>query len=400
MKILFITTMGAGGWGGSEDLWAGSAHAAIDDGHEVAIVSRHRDPEPRQFTELRNRGAWSITRSRDQSSKWTRLYERKVRPLPGIVRWKPDVVCVSQGTFYELTYRNDVSRWLETLGVPYVIVIQHNIETPLLYEDQVIIDRQEAYFGGAYRVAFVAEQNRRAAERQLAFALPNACVVRNPAKVTDPSPAPWPSGLGEVIQFACVGRLETADKGQDILLDVLGGDAWRDRPWRLSLFGSGINQNYLERLARFRGIADRVEFRGFVGDIRSVWAEHHMLVMPSRAEGTPLSLVEAMLCGRPSVVTDVGGNFDWVEEPRNGFRAEAPTVHSFGSAMERAWAARDSWEAIGQQAWRDASSLVDPSPGRSLLKLVLDAASSRQPARSAEPGTAILVGEPAKAWPS
>ena len=96
--------------------------------------------------------------------------------------------------------------------------------------------------------------------------------------------------------------------------------------------------------------------------------------MASRTEGTPLALVEAMLCGRPSVVSDVGGNLEWVVEPRNGFIAEAPSVRSFGAALERAWAARADWEAIGKAAHHDALGLIDPTPGKSLLELITAAA--------------------------
>ena len=52
----------------------------------------------------------------------------------------------------------------------------------------------------------------------------------------------------------------------------------------------------------------------------------------------PLALVEAMLCGRTAVVTDVGGNAEWIEDGETGFVAEAATAKSFGAALkERGW---------------------------------------------------------------
>ena len=56
-----------------------------------------------------------------------------------------------------------------------------------------------------------------------------------------------------------------------------------------------------------------------------IWAEHHALVLPSRFEGMPLVVVEAMLCGRPCIVTDVGGNAELIRDGINGFLAKAPT---------------------------------------------------------------------------
>src|SRR5262249_6902903 len=85
------------------------------------------------------------------------------------------------------------------------------------------------------------------------------------------------------------------------------------------------------------------------------------------------ALVEAMLCGRPAVVTDIGGNAEWVSEPRNGFIAEAPSPSSFGAAMERAWQARESWNEKGLDAHRDALSLQDPEPGRTIVRMLVEA---------------------------
>ena len=112
----------------------------------------------------------------------------------------------------------------------------------------------------------------------------------------------------------------------------------RGRDWRLRLYGDGKDRKYLEELARHYAIAERVEFCGHIKDIRSIWEWNQLLVLPSRGEGTRLALIEAMLCGRAAVVTDVGGNSEWIEEGRTGFGAEAPTANSFGGgARKRVW---------------------------------------------------------------
>ena len=167
-------------------------------------------------------------------------------------------------------------------------------------------------------------------------------------------------------------------KGQDLFLRAFAR-AFPDGRERAvvigdALFGEEAQARRLRSLAAELGIADRVEFRGHDGDVRRIWSDNQLLMMPSRQEGTPLALVEAMLCGRPAVVTDVGGNVEWVRERENGFVAEAPSVASFGAAMERAWHARDDWRTIGARAHDDAMRLHDPAPGRTLLAHVLAAA--------------------------
>jgi glycosyltransferase involved in cell wall biosynthesis len=57
---------------------------------------------------------------------------------------------------------------------------------------------------------------------------------------------------------------------------------------------------------------------GHIEDIRSVWAQAHVAVLPSRREGLPKSLLEAAACGRPLIATDVPG---CREIARNGINA-------------------------------------------------------------------------------
>jgi len=169
-----------------------------------------------------------------------------------------------------------------------------------------------------------------------------------------------------------VGRLDTRHKGQDVLLETLSAPVWRGRRWHCRLFGDGPDREYLAALAGHYELDGRVELAGHAEDIREVWATSDLAVMPSRMEGAPLALVEAMVCGRPAVVTDVAGMTEWVDEPGCGFVAEAPTARAFGNALERAWARRSDWPAIGASARKRALELIDPDPGQSLLDVLLD----------------------------
>jgi glycosyltransferase involved in cell wall biosynthesis len=227
------------------------------------------------------------------------------------------------------------------------------------------------FFKNSFRVGFVAESNRQGVERQLAITLSNACVLRNPVNLQSRNLVPWPELPAP--RLANVARLQATCKGQDILLKILSGAAWRSRTWSLDLYGEGPDRPYLQDLARHLGILERVTFCGHVEDVRSIWATHHLLVLPSRSEGTPLALVEAMICGRPAVATDVGGNLEWVSEPLTGFTAEAPTEKSFGAALERAWQSREVWQEMGMRAHGHALSQFDPSPELTLLDLLFAA---------------------------
>jgi L-malate glycosyltransferase len=218
-------------------------------------------------------------------------------------------------------------------------------------------------------IAFVSNQNLKLAERQLACNLSKARVIQNPVNLNNHDLESFPDQ--GVMKLASVARLEIAYKGQDILFEALSSSEWKERNWSCSLYGSGPDQNYLESLAQHYGIHEHIKFEGHVSDVRSIWAKNHLLVLPSRSEGTPLSLIEAMLCGRPSVVTDVGGNAEWIEESETGFIADSSTAKSLRAALERAWMAKDDWEKMGISAHNYAIAKLDPNPGKSLLDELL-----------------------------
>jgi glycosyltransferase involved in cell wall biosynthesis len=94
--------------------------------------------------------------------------------------------------------------------------------------------------------------------------------------------------------------------------------------------------------------------------------------MPSRYEGLPLAIVEAMLCGRPVVATDVAGHSEIVEDGVTGFLADAPTVDSVAKALERLWARRSDAEQIGAAAAQRIRQLVPPDPARIFANKIKD----------------------------
>jgi glycosyltransferase involved in cell wall biosynthesis len=188
----------------------------------------------------------------------------------------------------------------------------------------------------------------------------------------DTSVLPMPAA--STVGIACLGRLAINSKGQDMLLAALGGPSLRGCDWHLSIYGEGRDANHLLRLARHYGISDRVAIKGYANDVRAVWAENHVLALPSRVESAPLVVVEAMLCGRPSIVNDVGGVTEWISEPETGFVSAGLNIPSFEAALERAWSARSEWTLIGMRASEKARRLIDPDPGGTLLKLMAEAA--------------------------
>ncbi|MFN8626309.1 MAG: glycosyltransferase family 4 protein [Candidatus Binatia bacterium] len=380
MILAFFSSMGGSSWGGSEDLWATTAHDALAAGHRVLISVPRWQPRAPAIERLLHAGALVFERPRVHSKSLRRFIERVAFHRSFFSRQRPDVLCINQGGTFDFVTANHPNTLRDlTVGfrVPYVVLCHYNDEVFL--RTQRLRDRVEPFLCRASRVGFVSEHNRRLVERQIARRLPNAVILRNPVNLSDTAAVPWRASSNPV-RFCTVARLETRHKGQDVLLEALAGAAWGQRPWELRLYGRGSDRHYLERLARMLDIDDRVHFMGHVDDIRTVYADNDILVLSSFGEGIPLTLVEAMLCGRPAVVTDVGGNTEWLEEGTTGFIAAAATPQSVGAALERAWAARAQWRQIGERARAAALARYDPHPGHTLLGLLEQVARKNAPA--------------------
>lgn len=379
MKLAIVSTMpDSCSWGGCEELWVAMAQEALNDKHQVYVAVSSQLARHSKVDALRQKGAIVFQRSTYERTKdmsnLTKLKLvlaqeiSKIKPwFEDLLRLQPDIIFINQGAVYDAIWLiPEFIYEVQKRKISYTIICHSNSDS-LFIDDH---DRQAAlsFFTQAHRVLFVSEQNLKLSERQLAQSLPTAVVVQNPVNLSATDLVDWNSN--SIPHFACVSRLQVANKGQDILLETLSSEKWQNRAWKLRLYGEGVDKTYLEALAIHYKIADRVEFAGYVKDIRQLWATNHLLVMPSRSEGTPLALVEAMLCGRPVVVTDVGGNTNWVEEGKTGFIADAPTVKLFGEALERAWQAQSLWQQMGVDAYKLAYSKFDKTPGRTLLKLL------------------------------
>lgn len=374
MRIAFLSTLKGTPWGGSEELWVAACDRALRAGH-AALISRYEWPEtPPKQAALIARGAVASLRPR-RAGKIARLFPRP-RWLREIESFNPDVICISQGNAYECAGHRSMRplfRWLKRSDAALVNLIQFNSEDTGLGRAAAV--RARWLYERAAASAFVAWDNHRLAEKRLDVKIHRAVEVRNPVNLTDTSPIAQPTD--PVIRFACVARIDARTKGQDMLLDVLGRAEWKGRAWSLDFYGAGQDQQRFADQAAKLGIADRVHFRGHFDDIRELWSHHHALLLPSRAEGTPLAMVEAMLLTRPCLVCAVGGCGDWVLDGDSGFLSPVPTTESVGAAMDRLWQARDRWPQIGEDARIRAQTLMGPDPGQAMLDVLIHAAQTR-----------------------
>lgn len=101
----------------------------------------------------------------------------------------------------------------------------------------------------------------------------------------------------------------------------------------LAVLGDGELRASLEALAAAEGLTDRVHFVGWWTDIPAAMADLDVIVLSSRNEGTPVSLIEAAACGRPVVTTDVGGVRSVVAHDETGLLVPAGDAEALSDAI-------------------------------------------------------------------
>jgi glycosyltransferase involved in cell wall biosynthesis len=99
------------------------------------------------------------------------------------------------------------------------------------------------------------------------------------------------------------------------------------------------------------------------------------LLLPSRAEGNSLSLIEAMICGRIPITTNVGRANELIDDNKTGFIAPAATVELIDEALERAWQKRAEWQSMGQRAADAIRARHSLRPAEDFADRILEAAS-------------------------
>jgi glycosyltransferase involved in cell wall biosynthesis len=358
-------------WGGSEELWAGAAHIFAAAGHRVRAFKTNVDRRAKQVIKLESANC-PVEDLQGLPPKPLRLINRFLphdrqhlhknyaqKSLDKALRsFQPDLTVVSQGINFDGAYLAEVCRRRK---LPYVVVAQKAVDFLFPADEERASVR--AVYEAAVKCFFVSRHNLNLTEEQIGAALPNAEIVFNPYAAPFENLLSWNDAGSGKIRLACVARLFIIDKGQDILLRVLAQEKWKKRELEVVFYGEGVNKQALAEMVRLLEVRN-VKFAGYVADVEQIWKESHALVLPSRSEGLPLALVEAMLYGRPSIVTRVGGMAEVVADNVTGFIAAAPTAEAFDEALERAWAQRRDWRQIGMRAADSIRKIVPPDPCR------------------------------------
>lgn len=347
--------------GGSEVLWCTLAKK-FSQSHEVCISVYDWGELPVQIRELQDKGIKIHKRRRIAFPTLLEKVKGKINQyffaykelFSFINRIKPDRILISMGGFVDLEI-NPFRKFLLQQSLPFSLIVHANPETYKIIQEKYQEIRNVCIKASC--IYFVSKRLRQIAERQIAYNFPNSAIVANPVNIKEIGILPWPND--SIPNFAVVGRLDVSIKGQALLLQILSQGKWKKRDWILNIYGEGPDKYLIEELVAFYSLQNKVVLHGYVRDVRNIWEHNHVLFMPSYYEGLSLALVEAMLSGRTSIVTDVGGNTEIITSGVDGYIAQGATFNSYDEVLDKAWTERGRWEAMGKVAFLNAKKYTE-----------------------------------------
>lgn len=172
--------------------------------------------------------------------------------------------------------------------------------------------------------------------------------------IANPVPAPTlqggaPAGSSAEPYIVAVGRL-SIEKGFDLLLRAFASCRCRDAA-ALWILGDGAERANLEAEAARLGIASRVHFAGYVRNPATIVASAEMFVLPSRHEGFPNALTEAMALGLAAVAFDCpSGPREIVRDGHDGLLVENGNVAELASKIDLVFENRELRSRLGAEA--------------------------------------------------
>lgn len=204
--------------------------------------------------------------------------------------------------------------WLRGRCPHRIFTVSHAVQTALVREYRFPAHRMLTIHNGIDGERFIPSPERRH-------------ITRGSWRIPD-----------EAVVFGTVGRLDNAHKGLELAIAAfseVAGTASGVQP-RLIVVGDGPDRPALEAQARATPCAGLITFTGSTDTPEVAYPAIDFLLMPSRFEGLPLSLMEAMACGCCPIATRVSGIPEIIDSSALGWLVERDDVSGLVKSMHAA----------------------------------------------------------------
>lgn len=335
-RILLVT--GSLECGGAERVLADMANYWAEKRVDVTFAT-WSGPEVHDFFPLDRavRRAWlDVPLVRNTVLRQLHASFRRVRKLRRLIRnSRPDAVL-------SFIHTSNVLSILASIGLRTRIVVSERMQPavdPSLSVPWKLMRRL------VYRLSDAAvAQSREAACWIGEYCGKHAIVIPNHLRSL-----PLPGTTRRALVLA-VGRLEY-QKGFDLLLRAFAAIAAEFPEWQVAIAGEGRQRDSLVRLRDELGLGRRVEFAGQLADIENWMSTAGLIVQPSRFEGFPNVILEAMGMGAPVIAADCrSGPAEMIEDGINGRLVAVDDVAALSGAMAELMSQPAIREKLGREA--------------------------------------------------
>jgi GalNAc-alpha-(1->4)-GalNAc-alpha-(1->3)-diNAcBac-PP-undecaprenol alpha-1,4-N-acetyl-D-galactosaminyltransferase len=324
MKVtLVIYALGAGG---AERVMTIMANYWAARGWKVTLITlvdRHQSPfyqlDPQIHLQQLNVAGSSTNLVESLQAGWQRIKALRA----AIVASTPDVIISFMNTVNVLVL---LAGW--KLNIPTIVsehiypgftdankIWQVLMKWTYRYADRVTLLTQNAL------PFYPANQGYRS------IVMPNPVLTPDPDLITEP--------LVSTPTLMAMGRLHP-QKGFDLLLTAFAQIQSKYPDWHLTILGEGPMRAELEALRVRLGLIDRVHFLGSVKNVDAHLRQADLFVMPSRFEGFPMALCEAMACGLPVLTADcLSGPREIVRDGVDGILVPPEDVDALAAGLDR-----------------------------------------------------------------
>lgn len=280
--------------GGAERVMAQLCNHLARKGHEVTLVTLSPTSETSFYevsSTVRRQPLGRVTEGTGLARivrvlAWIAALRRALTAL------RPDVVI----SFVDLT---NVMALLATTGLKLPVIVSERID-PAAYAHRLSrLDRnlRRLIYPRASRIVV---QTKRAARFFDRFPPDKIVTIPNPVPQSNLTAQPDRASADGRFRIIGVGRLDH-QKGFDILIDSFAILAAQFPDWDVVIFGQGPDRAALLNQVEAHGLDERIKLMGVSKDVASESARSHLMAFPSRYEGFPNALSEAMAVGLPAI---------------------------------------------------------------------------------------------------
>ncbi|MBC7878985.1 MAG: glycosyltransferase family 4 protein [Anaerolineales bacterium] len=174
-----------------------------------------------------------------------------------------------------------------------------------------------------------------------------------------PNPDHWVVNTSHFTLF-CNRSWETR-YGVDLLARAFVKLAKQSGNADLILLGDGSLGNHIRHILQVGGVSDRVTFGGQISqtDLPRWYQVADLYISPSHIDGSSVSLMEALACGLPCLVSDIPANKEWITENENGWLFHDGDENELVGKILTAIAQKDKLSGIGAASRRSAEMRAD-----------------------------------------